>query len=102
MIVIDSGDTGFVTRMGLMNFCTVFDSMLPFADGSISEADRAHLLGLSPLIALEGAAVIDDAVSDGGDRRRDMDALHTQRILEDDKIILGAMRSFMENIVKCH
>lgn len=52
-------------RLSLLNFCTVFDEILPFPGSGISESDRAHLLGLHIAI-LPGEAVAAGDLFDGG------------------------------------
>ena len=40
-----ASSTGAVTRSRMMNFCNGYDYILPIIDGTISAADRAHLVG---------------------------------------------------------
>ncbi len=52
---LDAGDTDLAKRLSAYNFCNPFDHVLPFADGTVSAADRAHLWGLYSGIAVGGA-----------------------------------------------
>ena len=52
----DSGveATALSKRLSAFNWCNPFDHVLPFADGSISASDRAHLWGMYSGIAIPG------------------------------------------------
>ncbi len=43
---LDAGDTDLADRLSAFNWCNPFDHILPFSDGTVSAADRAHLWGL--------------------------------------------------------
>lgn len=46
-------------HLSLLNFCTVFDEVLPFPwVGSPSEGDKAHLLGLASNISIGAPPVV--------------------------------------------
>ncbi len=55
---LDAGDTDLAKRLSAFNFCNPFDHVLPFADGTISAADRAHLWGLYSGIAVAAASAV--------------------------------------------
>lgn len=43
---LDASDIDLAKRLSAFNFCNPFDHILPFADGNVGAADRAHLWGL--------------------------------------------------------
>jgi hypothetical protein len=43
--------------LSAFNFCDPFDHVLPFSDGTIDSADRAHLWGMYSGIAISGGIV---------------------------------------------
>ncbi len=49
---LDTSDTDLDERLSMFNFCNSFDDVLPFADGTIGETDRAHLWGMFSGIAI--------------------------------------------------
>ena len=43
---LDASDTDLDNLLSAFNWCNPFDHILPFADGTIGETDRAHLWGV--------------------------------------------------------
>lgn len=43
---LDTSDVGLANRLSAFNFCNPFDHILPFANGTINDLDRAHLWGV--------------------------------------------------------
>lgn len=52
---LDASDTNLANRLSAFNWCDPFDHILPFADGTISAGDRAHLWGMFAGIVVAGA-----------------------------------------------
>ncbi len=49
---LDASDAGLADRLSAFNWCNPFDHVLPFSDGTVSAADRAHLWGMYSGIAV--------------------------------------------------
>ena len=43
---LDASDAGLANRLSAFNWCDPFDYILPFADGTVANVDRAHLWGM--------------------------------------------------------